>query len=214
MDNYYNNKTRILLVLEVLKEFSDEDHAVKADTIIKRIKDEGLKCDRKTLYDDIKSLSDAGYDIIHESGIGYKLVSRDFDDAELRLLADAVYSSRFISADKSKVLLDKLKKMTSTYMASSMIRTIYSSDVKSPNEEILYNVDSLSRAINDGKQVEFEYLTWNTDKELVCKGEKRRVLSPWSLIWQNQNYYLISLTYLYKQLFLFGFPLNAYYQYS
>ncbi len=96
MSNIYNNKTRILLILEILKSDTDEDHALKAADIIKMITDEGLKCDRKTFYDDINSLVDAGYDIIHETGGGYKLVSRDFEDAELRLLSDAVYSSRFI----------------------------------------------------------------------------------------------------------------------
>lgn len=192
MDNFYNNKTRILLILDELRRSSDEDHAIKADALLNRVREEGLKCDRKTLYNDIESLMEAGYDIIHETGEGYKLVSREFDDAELRLLADAVYSSRFISAGKTKVLLNKLKNQTSSYMASSMIRTIYSSDVKTKNEDILYNVDSISRAIHDNKMVEFEYLTWNSDKQLVIKGEKKRILSPWSLIWQDQNYYLLA----------------------
>ena len=192
MDIYYNNKTRILLILDILKRLSDEDHPVKADTIIKSINEEGLKCDRKTLYDDIRSLSEAGVDIDHETGAGYKLVSREFDDAEIRLLADAVFASRFISQKKTKELIEKLKNLTSTYQASSIIRTIYSSDVKTPNEEILYNVDSLSRAINENKMAEFEYLTWNTDKKLVTKGSKKRLLSPWSLIWADQNYYLMA----------------------
>ncbi len=123
--NIYNNKTRIILILEILKSETDEDHVIKAEEIIERIREEGLKCDRKTLYSDIASLVDAGYDIIHEapgSGGGYKLVSRDFEDAELRLLADAVYSSKFISQQKTRILADKLQKLTSSYMASSMIR--------------------------------------------------------------------------------------------
>ena len=190
--NTYNNKTRILLILELLKNKTDDSHALKASDLLESIQKEGLKCDRKTLYDDIKSLTDAGYDIIHENGGGYKLVSRDFEDAELRLLADAVYSSKFISAGKSKVLAGKLKEQTSTYMASTMIRNVYSSDSKTPNEDVLYNVDTLSRAIQDDKKVEFEYLVWGPDKKLVTKGKKKRVLSPWSLIWQDQNYYLVA----------------------
>jgi len=192
MDIYYNNKTRILLILEILKDLSDDEHTVKADTIIKRIKDEGLKCDRKTLYDDIRSLSEAGFDIMHVTGSGYKLVSREFDEAEIKLLADAVLASKFISKKKTDKLIEKLRRLTSSYQASSLIRNIYSPDVKSPNEDILYSVDSLSRAINEGKMTEFEYLTWNTDKKLVPKGEKKRVLSPWTLIWADQNYYLLA----------------------
>lgn len=188
----YNNKTRILLILNLLKNKTDDDHALKASDLLEMIQNEGLKCDRKTLYDDIKSLNDAGFDILHEQGGGYKLVSRDFEDAELRLLADAVYSSKFISPAKTKTLAEKLKSLTSTYMASSMIRNIYSSDSKTPNEDVLYNVDTLSRAIQSNKQVQFEYLVWGPDKKLITKGEKKRILSPWSLIWQDQNYYLLA----------------------
>lgn len=190
--NVYNNKTRILLILDILKNKTDDEHALKASDLLESIQNEGLKCDRKTLYDDIKSLTDAGFDIIHEPGGGYKLVSREFEDAELRLLADAVYSSKFISAGKSRILASKLKSQTSTYMASTMIRNIYSSDTKTPNEDVLYNVDTLSRAIQNDKKVEFEYLVWGPDKKLVTKGKKKRILSPWSLIWQDQNYYLLA----------------------
>jgi len=190
--NTYNNKTRILLILDILRKNTDEDHALKASDIIERITSEGLKCDRKTLYDDIASLCDAGFDIIHESGSGYKLCSRDFEDAEIRLLVDAVYSSRFISSHKTKVLAGKLKSLTSEAAGSSITRQIYSSDSKTPNEDVLYNVDSLSRAIHDNKQVSFEYLVWGSGKKLITKGEKTRVLSPWALIWQDQNYYLMA----------------------
>ena len=190
--NIYNNKTRILLILDILKKNTDEDHALKAADIIERINAEGLKCDRKTLYDDIASLIDAGVDIIHEPGGGYKLLSRDFEDAEVKLLIDAVYSSKFISSQKTKVLAGKLKSLTSESQASSITRQLYSSDSKTPNEDVLYNVDSLSRAIQDNRQVSFEYLVWGANKKLVTKGEKVRILSPWALIWQDQNYYLMA----------------------
>ena len=190
--NTYNNKTRILLILDILKKNTDEDHALKAADILERISAEGLKCDRKTLYDDINSLMDAGFDIIHEPGGGYKLLSRDFEDVEIRLLVDAVYSSKFISSQKTKVLAGKLKTLTSESQASSITRQIYSSDSKTPNEDVLYNVDSLSRAIQDNKQVSFEYLVWGANKKLVTKGDKIRILSPWALIWQDQNYYLMA----------------------
>ena len=190
--NTYNNKTRILLILDILKKNTDEDHALKAADILERISAEGLKCDRKTLYDDINSLMDAGVDIIHEPGGGYKLLSRDFEDVEIRLLVDAVYSSKFISSQKTKVLAGKLKTLTSESQASSITRQIYSSDSKTPNEDVLYNVDSLSRAIQDNKQVSSEYLVWGANKKLVTKGDKIRILSPWALIWQDQNYYLMA----------------------
>ena len=135
---------------------------------------------------------DAGFDIIHEPGGGYKLLSRDFEDVEIRLLVDAVYSSKFISSQKTKVLAGKLKTLTSESQASSITRQIYSSDSKTPNEDVLYNVDSLSGAIQDNKQVSFEYLVWGANKKLVTKGDKIRILSPWALIWQDQNYYLMA----------------------
>ena len=152
--NTYNNKTRILLILDILKKNTDEDHALKAADILERISAEGLKCDR--------------------------------------LLVDAVYSSKFISSQKTKVLAGKLKTLTSESQASSITRQIYSSDSKTPNEDVLYNVDSLSRAIQDNKQVSFEYLVWGANKKLVTKGDKIRILSPWALIWQDQNYYLMA----------------------
>ncbi|MCR4792489.1 MAG: transcriptional regulator [Lachnospiraceae bacterium] len=190
--NTYNNKTRIILILDILKNETDDDHPMKADELLRRIKAEGLKCDRKTLYNDISSLSDAGYDINRDPSGGYKLSSRDFEDAELRLLADAVYSSKFISQKKTHVLIRKLAKLTSSHLASSMTRQIYSSDSKTPNEDVLYNVDTLSRAIYGNVQVCFEYLVWGTNKKLITKGEKKRKLSPWALIWQDQNYYLMA----------------------
>lgn len=193
--NTYNNKTRILLILEILKNETDESHALKAAELIEKIESEGLRCDRKTLYNDIDSLTDAGVDIIHEpssSGGGYKLVSRDFEDAELKLLADAVYSSKFISPGKTSVLIGKLKGLTSSHQSGELSRHIYSNESKTSNEEVLYNVDTLSRSISSDRQVTFEYFVWGPDKKLITKGEKKRVLSPWALIWQDRNYYLMA----------------------
>jgi predicted DNA-binding transcriptional regulator YafY len=192
----FNKKAKLVLLLQYLQKDSDEDHSLTTAELLKRLSDEGIVCDRKTLYSDMNCLTDLGYDIAREptrNGGGWKLLSRDFELPELKLLVDAVQSSRFISASKSAELARKLGNLTSREQAKSLNRSVFvGSRVKSENEEILYNIDTIHRAIRENRQITFTYYAWNRKKELVVKGPETRQLSPWYLAWQDENYYLLA----------------------
>lgn len=188
-------KLKLLYILKFLEEHTDESHPMTTAELISRLGAEGITCERKTIYADIAALIDFGYDIIQLSnrrGGGYYLASRDFELAELKLLVDAVQSSRFITTKKSRELIKKLEQIAGRHDAGKLQRQVYvAGRVKTENESIYYNIDNLHRAIQENKQIEFTYLEWNLQKKLVPRGEKRKV-SPWALIWRDENYYLVA----------------------
>lgn len=186
-------KLKILYILRMLQEYTDEAHPMPTAEIIRRLEAEGISCERKTIYSDIASLTDFGYDIIQVSsrrGGGYYLASRTFELAELKLLVDVVQSSRFITPKKSRELIGKLEKLAGKHDAGKLQRQVYvAGRIKTENENIYYSVDSIHRAIQENRQIAFTYLEWNLKKQLAPRGERRRV-SPWALIWREENYYL------------------------
>lgn len=186
-------KLKILYILRMLEENTDEAHPMTTAEIINRLEAEGISCERKTVYSDIARLTDFGYDIIQVSnrrGGGYYLANRDFELAELKLLVDAVQSSRFITPKKSRELIRKLERMAGKHDAGKLQRQVYVvGRVKTENESIYYNIDNIHRAIQEDRQLAFIYLEWNLEKKLVPRGGPRRV-SPWALIWREENYYL------------------------
>lgn len=186
-------KLKILYILRMLEEYTDETHPMSTAEIIRRLGAVGISCERKTIYSDIAELTDFGYDIIQASnrrGGGYYLAGRDFELAELKLLVDVVQSSRFITSKKSRELIGKLEKMAGKHDAGKLQRQVYvAGRIKTENESIYYNIDDIHRAVQEDRQIEFTYLEWNLQKKLVPRGERRRV-SPWALIWRDENYYL------------------------
>lgn len=189
-------KLKILYILQMLEEYTDEAHPMTTAEIISRLDAEGITCERKTVYSDIARLVDFGYDIITVSnrrGGGYYLASREFELAELKLLVDVVQSSRFITPKKSRELIKKLEKIAGKHDAGKLQRQVYVvGRIKTENESIYYNVDNIHRAIQEDKQLAFTYLEWNLKKKLVPRGE-RRIVSPWALIWREENYYLAAI---------------------
>lgn len=188
-------KLKLLYIVKFLEESTDESHPMTTAELISRLSAEGISCERKTIYADIAALIDFGYDIIQVSnrrGGGYYLASRDFELAELKLLVDAVQSSRFITTKKSRELIKKLEYIAGKYDAGKLQRQVYvAGRIKTENEGIYYNIDNLHRAIQENKQIAFTYLEWNLQKKLVARGETRTV-SPWALIWRDENYYLVA----------------------
>lgn len=186
-------KLKLLYILKFLEEHTDEAHPMTTAELISRLGAEGITCERKTIYADINALTEFGYDIIQVSnrrGGGYYLASRDFELAELKLLVDAVQSSRFITSRKSRELIKKLEQIAGRHDAGKLQRQVYvAGRIKTENESIYYNIDNLHRAIQENRQIAFTYLEWNLGKKLVPKGG-RRVVSPWALIWREENYYL------------------------
>lgn len=187
-------KLKLLYIIRYLEQNSDEDHPVSTAQLIEMLENEGIHSERKSIYDDISGLQDFGYDIIsrpNRSGGGYYLASRDFELPELKLLVDAVQSSRFITTKKSRELIAKLEKKAGRFEAGQLQRQVYvAGRVKTENESIYYNIDTIHKGIQSDRQILFTYLDWNTDKKLVSRVKGQRTVSPWALIWQDENYYL------------------------
>ena len=190
-----HTKMTILYTLKFLLEKSDEEHVLNASQLIEMLAAKGFEVDRRAVYSNIATLEEYGLDIIKKGGNagGYYIASRDFELPELKLLVDAVQSSKFITARKSKELIRKLEKLTSDYAAKELSRNVFIHNrIKAANETIYYSVDKIHDAINHNRQITFQYAEWTPKKELVPRknGALYRV-SPWALTWDDENYYLV-----------------------
>ncbi len=191
-----NQKLKLLYLAKLLLEETDEGHGISMPDIIARLAAHGVSADRKTLYDDIDELRKFGIDVIGEQmdrRYVYYVASRDFELAELKLLVDSVQAAKFITEKKSRALIKKLEKLTSTYESKQLQRKVLiSGRVKTMNESIYYNVDKLHTAINADSQIRFQYFQWNTEKEQELRhGGKFYQVSPWYLMWDDEYYYLV-----------------------
>lgn len=189
-------KLKLLYIVKMLEENSDENHPLSTADIISKLDSYGIHAERKSIYDDMARLIDYGYDIIQihsRSGGGYYLASREFELPELKLLVDAVQSSRFITTRKSRELIKKLENKASKYDAGKLQRQVYvAGRVKTENEGIYYNIDNIHRGIQENKMIAFQYLDWNLKKEMVPRANGSKKVSPWALIWREENYYLVA----------------------
>ena len=187
-------KLRILYILDYLRLESDEEHPVSTQRLSDMLDAKGIHAERKTIYDDISRLNEYGYEILqvqNRLGGGYYLGTRKFELAELKLLVDAVQSSRFITRKKSKELIKKLEDEVSRYDCSKLKRQVYVAErVKTDNERIYYNIDGIHQGIQTNHKISFIYMDWNAKKQLVPRGNDAKVVSPWALIWRDDNYYL------------------------
>lgn len=187
-------KLKLLYILKFLTENTDENHPASTADIIRYLEVNGIHSERKSIYDDMEKLCEFGYDIISvhsRLGGGYYLAGRDFELAELKLLVDAVQSSRFITTRKSRSLIKKLETLAGKHDAGKLQRQVYvAGRIKTENESIYYNIDTIHRAIQENRQIAFQYLEWNLGGELVPRVAGQKQVSPWALIWQDENYYL------------------------
>ncbi len=187
-------KLKLLHIVRMLEENTDENHALSTAEIISRLEANGIHSERKSIYDDIEKLCDFGYDIIKvnsRQGGGYYMASREFELPELKLLVDAVQSSRFITTRKSRELIKKLEQKAGKHDAGKLQRQVYvAGRIKTENESIYYNIDYIHRAIQENCQIRFIYMDWNLEKQLVPRPNGNKQVSPWALIWRDENYYL------------------------
>lgn len=187
-------KLKLLYIIKLLTENTDENHPASTADIIAYLDANGIHSERKSIYDDMEKLCDFGYDIVQvhsRFGGGYYMASREFELAELKLLVDAVQSSRFITSRKSRSLIKKLELLAGKQDAGKLQRQVYvAGRIKTENESIYYNIDNIHRAIQENRQISFQYLDWNLSKELVPRVGGKRKVSPWALIWREENYYL------------------------
>lgn len=187
-------KKKAFLILQYLSANSDENHPVSTAELIEYLDRNGISVERRTIYSDIELLRELGYDILQNSnrvGGGYCLVSREFEIAELKLLVDAVSSSRFITAKKSRELIKKLESKASRFDAGKLQRQVcVAGRIKTENEGVYYTIDCIHNAIQENCQIQFCYMEWNLSKQLMPRDERMRLVSPWALIWKDENYYL------------------------
>ena len=197
MPKSFQQKLKILYLMRVFAEKTDEAHPMSVKDLIAYLENFGIHAERKTIYDDIETLRVFGMDIMNrrERPSGFYLASREFEVAELKLLVDAVQSSRFLTTGKSRQLIQKLESLTSIYQAKDLQRqVIVQNRVKNTNENIYYNIDEIHRAISQNRQISFQYTEWTVSKERqLKKGGARYQISPWQMIWQDENYYLIGI---------------------
>ena len=198
-------KQKLLQILRMLMERTDENHGLTVAQIIEELEDMGIPAERKSVYDDLEVLGQflesMGYEVcrVKTNTVSYYIGERPFQLAELKLLVDSVQSSKFITAKKSNELISKVEKLASVYEGRELQRQVYVSNrVKTPNETIYYSVDSIHKAISEDKKITFAYQEWvlGSGKDKICKRKKRDgkrySVSPFSLTWDDENYYLVA----------------------
>ena len=190
------DKLKILYLMQLLQDETDPSHPLNASEICEKIESRyDCSYERKTIYADIRRLQSYGLKIGQMKGsrFGYYLESRDFDLAELKLLVDAVQSSKFITKEKSEGLIKKLEGLTSKANAKQLQRQVFIYNrIKTDNNAIYINVDAIHSAIHDNKQISFKYCEWTADKKLMRKRNGADyIVSPWALTWDDENYYLV-----------------------
>jgi predicted DNA-binding transcriptional regulator YafY len=182
--------------MKMFLEQTDEEHSIGIADIIRELENYGISAERKSIYADIDTLKVFGLDISKKKSKSteYYLASREFELPELKLLVDAVQCSKFVTHKKSNELIKKIESLTSKKQAMMLQRQVYVANrAKSINENIYYNVDKLHQAIADNRKVSFQYFDYNLDKEKVFRKDgDRYVISPYSLSWDDENYYVIA----------------------
>lgn len=189
-----SQKLKLLHIIEILKEYSDEDFPISAAFIIEKLRLYGINAERKAIYDDVDCLIDFGYDIIKVKSPrpGYILGERDFELPEIYLLEDAVRTAHFITEKKTRDLCTKLDGMLSRHQLERNARDIYiNTDAKTKNESIFYNIDTISRAIANHRKISYKYGVRELKGREIVTVYKERKVNPYAMTWQDDHYYLI-----------------------
>ena len=195
MANSANQKLKLLYVMEMLQQHSDEEHPLTAAAIIQRLEEEGIVAERKSIYRDIQTLQEFGIDIEKsEEQAGFYLASGNFELPELKLLVDAVSASKFITEKKSRELVSKIENLGNAYQKKHLHRQVVVSDrAKTVNERIYYAIDEIYKCIDNNHMMSFQYAEWNEKKEQELRRDgKVYQVSPAFLLWDNEFYYLVA----------------------
>lgn len=186
-------KEKLMTFLEILQRETDETHHLGMPELLKLMEQAGAKIERKSIYRYVEVLQEQGWDILRDND-GYYLASREFELAELKLLADAIQCSKFITEKKSYELIGKLETLTSRHQAAELHRQLHLvGRSKTTNEQIYYNIDALYTAIRQNCEITFHYLEWHSDGKRYRKDKEYRA-SPYGLCWDSENYYLVAHT--------------------
>ena len=189
-------KLKLYYLSRIMLEKTDDEHSISMTDIQRYLEGYGVTADRKSLYDDLEALSVLGIDVIkNKEGRNwyYHVGKKQFDIAELKLLVDAIQSSKFITEKKSTELIKKIAGLASDYEADQLKRqVVVQGRIKTMNESIYYIIDDIFAAISGNRKIRFEYLKWNIHKKMERRKDKIYEVSPWTLIWDDENYYLVA----------------------
>ena len=193
-----NQKFKFTYLMKIMLAKTDDEHALTMSQIMDELEKYDVTAERKSIYADFQDMTDKfGVEIIKEQ-IGretyYHVGAREFELAEVKLLIDAIQSSKFITQTKSLELITKIKSFVSEHQAKQLQRQVYINDrVKTMNESVYYNVDDIHTAINQNKKIRFKYYKWHINKKLVPRHNGDWfVVSPWALTWDDENYYMVA----------------------
>ena len=191
-----NQKFKLYRLAQIMMKKTDEEHYITMPEIKEALAEYDITADRKSLYNDLRDLEILGIEVEGEQDgnrYRYHVVNRPFESPELKLLVDAIQSSKFITEKKSNSLIKKLETMVSEYDAQKLQRQVYvSGRIKAMNESIYYTVDAIHNAISENKKIRFQYFQWNVKKEPQLRhGGAWYHISPWGLSWDDENYYLV-----------------------
>lgn len=187
-----NKKMLNMLILEILRKYTDEEHSLTQQEIIRLLDiNYGMECDRRSVKNNVLSLKELGYDISMEKG--YRLLSREFDDSELRILIDSVLFSKSISTKQAKGLIEKIRSLASNYfnVKVSHVRNLPELN-RTINKQAMYSLDAINDAIADKKKISFIYNQIGTDFMLHPKREEPYIVNPYQIVANNGKFYLIS----------------------
>lgn len=186
-----NKKMLNMLILEILRQYTDENHSLTQQEILKLLeKNYDMPCDRRSVKANVLSLKEMGYDISMENG--YRLVSREFDDAELRILIDSVLFSKSISTKQAKDLIAKIRSLASNYFNAKVSHVSNLPELnRTVNKQAMYCLDTLNDAIADKHKVSFRYNDVGTDFKLHQRRDMEYVVNPYQIVASNGRFYLI-----------------------
>ncbi len=192
-----NQKLKLLYLRQFLEENTDEEHPASTARLIDYLAEQGIGAERKSIYDDMEALAAFGLDVVRVrrgNASGWYIGQRDFQLPELRLLVDSVQSSRFITRRKSLELISKIESLASVHQAVGLRRQVWVKNrIKSMNESIYYLVDELHAAIDADERIRFHYFRFDPQRKRQLRhGGDWYELSPYALLWDNENYYLVA----------------------
>lgn len=193
-----NQKFKFTYLMKIMLEKTDDEHSLTMPQIMEELEKYDVTAERKSIYTDFQDMTEKfGVEIIKEQTgreTYYHVGSREFELAEVKLLIDAIQSSKFITQTKSRELITKIKSFVSEHQAKQLQRQVYINDrVKTMNESVYYNVDDIHTAINQNKKIRFKYFKWDINTKLVPRHNGDWfIVSPWALTWDDENYYMVA----------------------
>lgn len=191
-----NQKQKLIRLLEILMRETDEEHGLSMSEIISRLSEYGISAERKSIYDDFLILEEFGFFVSHTQTRPpkYKLDTKIFELAELKMLVDAVQASKFITAKKSREIIEKLELFAGSHRSRELSRQVYVEDrVKTQNNASIYSIDAIHTAINEGRKLSFKYFDYNGEKKKIFRhGGASYKTTPCALLWDDEKYYLVA----------------------